>query len=244
MVGRRLFFAAVIASLLVTVSVFAAPKDELAAQIESKYLTHTGLDRVRITEPGPIFVVESANIMAAPSSNMTMPVNKIDPSGAAGQVKGGSAFMTDLVESQASNKTLPKGTRVYLIKAEVKGSGELHYWILTADTTDITVHGTSKPIRYKALLNFGPGFEGLTVDEVDKKLAAVIAPEAYLAAQTKAAEAAASAPKTAALGMSKEEVIKSLGQPTKILTLGEDKTILVYPDIKVTLIKDKVTDMQ
>ena len=219
-------------------------KNELAAQIEAKYLTHTGVDRVRITEPGPVFVLEAGNVMAAPSSNMTMPVNKIDPSGTAGQVKGGTAFMTDLVESQASNKTLAKGTRVYLIKAEVKGGGELHYWILTADTTDVTIHGTSKPIRYKALLNFGPGFEGLTVDQVDKKLAAVIAPEAYLAEQAKAAQASASAPKTASLGMSKDEVVKALGQPTKILSLGEEKTILVYPDVKITLVKDKVTDMQ
>jgi len=99
-------------------------------------------------------------------------------------------------------------------------------------------------MRYKALLNFGPGFEGLTVDQVDKKLAAVIAPEAYLAEQAKAAQASASAPKTASLGMSKDEVVKALGQPTKILSLGEEKTILVYPDVKITLVKDKVTDMQ
>ena len=181
--------------------------------------------------------------MAAPSNKMTMPVNKIDANGAANQVKGGSAFMTNLMESQSSNKTLAKGTRLYLIKAEVK-SGDLHYWVLTADTADINEGGATKPIRYKALLNFGPGLDGLTVDEVDKKLASVIAPEAYVAAQAKAAEVAASAPKTASLGMSQADVIKALGQPTKILNLGEEKTILVYPDVKITLVKDKVTDMQ
>ena len=242
MFGKKTLSIALVAASLISISALAE-KNELAAQIEAKYLTHTGVDRVRITQAGPIFVVQINGIMAAPSSKMTMPVNNIDASGAANQVKGGSAFMTDLMESQASNKTLNKGTQVYLIKAEVKG-GDLHYWILTAETTDVTEHGSSKPIRYKALLNFGRGFDGMTVDEVDKKLAGVIAPDSYLAAQTKAAEDAAKAPKTAKLGMSQQEVISALGQPSKILSLGEDKTILVYPDVKITLVKDKVTDMQ
>jgi len=238
---KKVLFVSV--SALILASTCAAhDKSEVAAQIEAKYLTHTGVDRVRITEAGTVFILQIGNVMAAPSNKMTMPVNKIDANGAANQAKGGSAFMGNLMENQSSNKTLAKGTRVYLIKAEVK-SGELHYWILTADTADITEGGSTKPIRHKALLNFGSGFDDLSVDQVDKKLAAVIAPEEYLAEQAKAAAAAASAPKTASLGMNQEEVIKALGQPTKVLGLG-DKTILVYPDVKVTLIKDKVTDMQ
>ena len=241
MFGKRIFSIAFVVVFLISLSALAE-KNQLAAEIEAKYLTHTGVDRVRITQAGPIFVLQISGVMAAPSSNMTMPVNKIDPSGAANQVKGGSAFMTDLMESQAGNKTLNKGTQVYLIKAEVKG-GDLHYWILTADTADVTQHGSTKPIRYKALLNFGPGFEGMTVDEVDKKLARVIVPESYLEAEAKAADEAAKTPKTAKLGMSQQEVIAALGQPTKILSLGE-KTILVYPDVKITLVNDKVSDMQ
>jgi hypothetical protein len=240
---NKLFLAAVVALLLTPVAAVGRDKSELAAQIEAKYLTRTGVDRVRITDAGPLFVLQIGGVMAAPSNKMTMPVNKIDANGAANQIKGGSAFMTDLMESQSSNKTLAKGTHLYLIKAEVK-NGDLHYWVLTTDTAEINEGGTTKPIRYKALLNFGPGYDGLTVDEVDKKLASVIAPEAYLAAHAKAAEAAASAPKTASLGMSRDDVIKALGQPTKILNLGEEKTILVYPDVKITLVKDKVTDMQ
>lgn len=242
MFRNKVVFVVIFSSLAISTAAAGRDKSEIASQIEAKYLTHTGVDRVRITEAGPVFVLEIGSVMAAPSNKMTMPMNKIDAGGAANQAKGGSAFMSNLMENQSSNKTLAKGTRVYLIKAEVK-SGDLHYWILTADTSDITEGGSTKPIRYKALLNFGPGFDDLTVDEVDKKLAAVIAPEAYLAEQAKVAAAAASAPKTASLGMSQEEVIKALGQPTKVLSLGE-KTILVYPDVKVTLIKDKVTDMQ
>jgi hypothetical protein len=239
---NKLFFTALSASLLISVPAVGREKSELAAQIEAKYLTHTGVDRVRITQAGPVFVLQIGGVMAAPSNKMTMPLNNIDANAAANQVKGGSAFMTNLMENQSSNKTLAKGTRLYLIKAEVK-NGDLHYWVLTADTADISERGTTKPIRYKALLNFGPGYDGLTVDEVDKKLASVIAPEAYLASEAKAAQAAASAPKTVSLGMSQEDVIKALGQPGKILNLGE-KTILVYPDVRITLVKDKVTDMQ
>ena len=239
---KRGVFLTITSFLLVSSASAGRDKGGIAAQIEAKYLTHTGIDRVRITEAGPVFVLQTGSVMAAPSNKMTMPVNRIDANGAANQAKGGSAFMSNLMENQSSNKTLSKGTRVYLIKAEVK-NGDLHYWILTADTAEINEGGSTKPIRYKALLNFGPGFDDLSLDDVDRKLATVITTEAYLSEQSKFASAVANAPKSASLGMSQEEVVKALGQPTKILSLGE-KTILVYPDVKITLLNNKVTDMQ
>jgi outer membrane protein assembly factor BamE (lipoprotein component of BamABCDE complex) len=51
------------------------------------------------------------------------------------------------------------------------------------------------------------------------------------------------APKTIALGQTKDEVAAILGQPDKIANLGT-KEIDYYTDMKVTFVKGKVTDIQ
>lgn len=51
------------------------------------------------------------------------------------------------------------------------------------------------------------------------------------------------APKTIALGQTKDEVVAIMGQPNKIANLGT-KEIDYYPDMKVIFIKGKVTDIQ
>jgi hypothetical protein len=51
------------------------------------------------------------------------------------------------------------------------------------------------------------------------------------------------APKTIALGQTKDEVAAILGQPDKVANLGT-KEIDYYPDMKVVFVKGKVTDIQ
>jgi hypothetical protein len=51
------------------------------------------------------------------------------------------------------------------------------------------------------------------------------------------------APKTIALKQTKDEVLANFGPPTKIVKLGT-KEIDYYPDMKVTFVNDKVTDVQ
>ena len=51
MIAKKMLLVATAAALLLTGSLLWGEKNELAAQIEAKYLTHTGVDRVRITEP-------------------------------------------------------------------------------------------------------------------------------------------------------------------------------------------------
>jgi hypothetical protein len=48
---------------------------------------------------------------------------------------------------------------------------------------------------------------------------------------------------TVQLGMTREQVVRNLGKPVNVVTLG-DKTVLVFPRIKVTLTNDKVTDVE
>ena len=56
-------------------------------------------------------------------------------------------------------------------------------------------------------------------------------------------DAAPAQPKTIALGQTKDMVIAILGQPAKVAILGS-KEIDYYPDMKVTFVKGKVTDIQ
>jgi hypothetical protein len=62
--------------------------------------------------------------------------------------------------------------------------------------------------------------------------------------QAKLAAAAPSGPaKTVELGYTEEQVRAALGEPGKILKLGE-KAIWVYADLKITFVAGKVSDMQ
>jgi len=56
-------------------------------------------------------------------------------------------------------------------------------------------------------------------------------------------EAAPAAPKTIEKGQTKEVVVAIMGQPSKVIKLS-GKEIDVYPDMKVTYINNKVTDVQ
>ena len=50
-------------------------------------------------------------------------------------------------------------------------------------------------------------------------------------------------PKTISLGQTKDEVVAMFGQPQRVIKLG-DKEMLYYPDMKVTLVNQKVADAQ
>lgn len=54
---------------------------------------------------------------------------------------------------------------------------------------------------------------------------------------------AAPPPPTISLGQARTGVLASLGQPTKVVTLGT-KEIDYYPDMKITYVNGKVTDVQ
>lgn len=57
------------------------------------------------------------------------------------------------------------------------------------------------------------------------------------------ADEAAPAPKTISLGQTKDMVVANFGQPGKIAKVGT-KEIYYYPDLKVTFVNGKVTDVQ
>jgi len=101
--------------------------------------------------------------------------------------------------------------------------------------------------------------EAVTVAPADKDSAAADAAPAAPAAPAPAAAPAAAiapiapppppadapppAPKTIKIGQTRDEVVAAFGQPTKIIKLAT-KEIDTYPDMKVTFVHNKVSDVQ
>ena len=73
--------------------------------------------------------------------------------------------------------------------------------------------------------------------------AAPPAPMAPIAPPPPPADTPPPAPKTIALKQTKDLVVANFGAPTKIVNLGT-KEIYYYPDMKVTFVNNKVTDIQ
>jgi len=94
--------------------------------------------------------------------------------------------------------------------------------------------------------------EVMTVEPADNSSGGAAQPQAATPASPTAApitppppptDAQPVPPKTIALGQTKDQVVASFGQPQKIVNLGT-KEIYYYPDMKVTFIGGKVTDVQ
>lgn len=229
--GLRVISATLIAFSLVS-SASAGDRSTLEEALRAKYeLTKTGLDRVRITQPGTVLVIQKEGVSGDLSSDMSFLNNKVRD-GQVAQAGGFGAMMQD----KKTSRNLKAGDKVYLFKIEAKDD-QVRYFIITCDTYDVNVHGSTRQTRYKALLSFEFGkdfLETASADAVKKLVDAVISPEAEVkAASTKSVE----------LGQNPEQVEAILGRPDKIVNLGAKK-IYVYKDMKIVFLGEKVADVQ
>ena len=101
-----------------------------------------------------------------------------------------------------------------------------------------------KDQRYKSSLKFSfPKGTVPSSDNVAAMVAEVIKVDAPAEPEQAAAPAPAAPTKTIAVGQSRDEVIAMFGVPTKVVQLGA-KEIDFFPDMKVTFIKNKVTNVE
>jgi hypothetical protein len=210
----------------------ASDHDTLKNALETKYqLTKTGIDRVRITQPGTVFIVQKDGISGDLSSDATFLNNKVKD----GQIAQAGGFMAAM-QGKTTSRDLKAGDKVFLFRLDVKDD-QVQFFVITADTYDIAVHGSTKQSRYKAMLSFELGKEFMataTPDAVEKAVEAVIMPES---------EVKAASTKSVDLGQTPAQVEDALGRPDKIVNLGS-KTIYVYKDMKIIFVDGKVSDVQ
>jgi hypothetical protein len=186
----------------------------------------------RITQPGIVLTVRIPGIYAdVADTKQAIVATNID-GGQASQQKG---FLASLSNSKQARQLNPKET-VYVTKIDVKGDF-VHFEIITENTTAISTFGSTQQERYRSEVVFrfpNGSLETMTPDDVKKAIDAVL----YDGTVPVPVES-----KTIKIGMTGDDVKKSIGNPDKIVSLGE-KQIYVYKDMKVIFKQDMVADVQ
>jgi hypothetical protein len=226
-------------TLLFVLTHFAAAgsgnwKNALQERLKSEYpITKVGLrglafDYNRVTEEGGSFVVRMPGIYADLAGTKQAILKTTIKEGQAQQQRGIAAGLTDTRQS----RQLKVGEAVYVSGIAVKDDA-IEFDLLTVDI--VNFDGIQTRYRSKVVFPFESGsLSTLSLEEVKK----AIDPAFAAAAVANAVQS-----KTIRLGMSVDEVKKTLGNPGKIVDLGP-KQIYVYPDMKVVFQDSKVSDVQ
>jgi hypothetical protein len=231
-IAKVRFVSLLVVALASCAFAWAGDHSAIKDALEAKYqLTKTGVDRVRITQPGTVFIVQKDGISGDLASDMTFLNNKVHD----GQVAQAGGFMASM-QGKTTSRDLKTGDKVYLFRIDVKDD-QVQFFVITCDTYDVSVHGSTKQTRYKAQLSFELGKDFMasaTPEATEKAIETVIIPEA---------EAQAANTKTVELGQTPDQVKSAVGAPDKIIKLGA-KEVYVYKDMKVVFVDGKVSDVQ
>jgi len=224
-------------------------------------LTHATADNADIVTPGSIVVLHKDGLQMC-SVEAKIPLTNTYKNGSLSAAKFAWGLALGMVQSNVSSSSIPMrtfvdGEKFWITSIAVKKYGvvlqvlsdpyaDTRYYaqiefpfdkkvapsedvvlktiaeVVTADTTDDTAQSPSAPPSQ--------------VDAPAVPLPAIVPPPPP-------ADAPPAAPKTIALGQTKDQVVAILGQPQKVADLGA-KEIDYYPDMKVVLVHGKVTDIQ
>ncbi len=232
--GRTLITASLVCALA-PVPAFCAPnnraiRDQLVALYPLTRVGMTGLaefDYTRITQPGVILAVRLPGIYADVANTKSAIIETNLTNGQITQATGFAAAGGNTSHS----RTLAPNEKVYVTQILVKRDAAL----IELLTVDVTTLGDGRGTRYRSELNVKlPGLENMTPEDMKKTIDTVI---------TAPATASAVESKTIKLGMSPDEVKKSLGNPDKIVDLGP-KQVYIYKDMKVVFLNSQVSDVQ
>lgn len=186
---------------------------------------------MRVTQPGTVFIVQKDGISGDLASDMTFLNNKVSD----GQIAQAGGFMAAM-QGKTTSRDLKTGDKVYLFRIDVKDD-QVQFFVITCDTYEVAIHGSTKQTRYKAQLSFLLGKDFLATADaaaVEKAVEAIITPES---------EVKAASTKSVDLGQTPTQVEAALGKPDKIVHLGS-KMIYVYKDMKIVFVDEKVSDVQ
>jgi hypothetical protein len=255
----RIYLALGIAVALVAVApgLYAQDQEAIQKKLSSQFaLTTMTADKSDVAKTGSVLVLHKDGLMFCGTNAVAPPTstykNGAVSFGTGAQMAWGMSL--GLANQQAiaiAQRKFVNGEKFWVTAYEVHADGVilLFYSDPFGDT------------RYYGKLKF-PFQKGKfpAADDMMKTIAEVItvdtpqegaasdAPAPGGAAEPAAAPAAAenvpqAAPKTIALGQTKDEVVGIFGQPQKIANLGA-KEIYYYPDMKVTFVNGKVSNVE
>lgn len=203
-----------------------------ATSLESGYsLTKTGWGSAdRITRPGTIYVIHTDGLLARAIADHITPTNTI----AKGQLIPPARGFRGAFGTSGDTEQVKPGQRFYIHQIETKEDGVV-FTLLSLNTVPTVANGASTRSRVRLYLKFelpANDLAKLTPAALHELTDPVFLPEGSPAPLP-----------TVHLGQSMADVCRIMGQPEKEVDLGSKK-ILVYPDLKVTLVEDKVTDAE
>jgi hypothetical protein len=262
------------AALVVMAPVLAlAQGTRLSVQqaIEAKYaVSKPTADRKDVVTAGAVIDLTKDNLLmygtdAQVVSNVTYKGGKFESSGISkfqnfnnrfAKLPGGSGG--------SSNRTFVAGEKFFLIGVDVKDDGavleflsdpisDLRYKAFVKypfptkgaiPAPDVVLGQIAETIKAEPVDAQGGGDQGGGQQQAPAAPAAPApAPMAAIPPPPPPTDAPAAAPQSISLGQTKDQVVAIMGQPTKVANVGT-KEIDTYPDLKVTYIKGKVTDVQ
>lgn len=205
---------------------------DLKDALEARFgLTKVSWDKVRVTDPGTVYVLKAEGINADRATDVTTLVNKV----VNGKVEQPKGFAAELF-SKRTTKQMNPGDRLYLTRIDIKDHGIL-LWFISTETSEYMEKGSSRQVRFRAVLFFPLPDELMAAGKVNE-IEKVIDPIVQSEATAKAANT-----KTVSMGQTPDEVKAAVGAPDKIIQLGA-KEIYVYKDMKVIFMDNKVSDVQ
>jgi hypothetical protein len=234
-------------------------KAEIQKRLSSQFvLTKTTADRSDIVgQPGSVIVLHKDNLVMFSLDSRVMPTITY---------KDGKLSMGfgDSLSANIALNSVQQGTNVSNVAQRKFVAGE-KFWITGIVVTDkhVILQLYTDPyadVRYFGQLKFPYKKNNIPpADEMMNTVAEVVTAEpadntastdaasqkapAPIKAPPPPADTPTAAPKTVALGQTKDQVVATFGQPPKAATLGA-KEIYYYPDMKVTFVNGKVTDVQ
>lgn len=243
----------------------AAPPQSLQQQLVAQYaLTKTTDDKTDIVTAGAILILQKDGLLMYSTTSAAPPQNTYKD----GKLSQGAYGVHDKVQRFGSlighpsphpvqTRTFVTGEKFWVTNIQVQPDGVV-FTLFTDAIQDIRYYSTLKFMYPKGaapppdqmlntvgeVLKVQPDEPAQQADQGNQQQAAPDANQQQppAADQPPAAPAAPPAPPaTVQLGQTTDEVIAILGQPDKIINLGQ-KQIYVYKDLKVTFIKGKVTD--
>lgn len=237
MLLRTMFGTMMIAAVFVTSNAnaqAAAPAREwkrtLRIQIDSAFAqSETSLTLQRITRPGAVLVLQKDGMASKPGlDGMASTSTYID--GVIEQPRGLLAAISNNNQMQQ----FKAGQEVYTINTGV-ADDKVVFQLVSKDLSTVTIEGNTRQVRFAGQLAvaFPRGYlPTAPIADVIARISEVLR-----------TQASASAPRTVALGQSRDEVVRILGAPSSIVDLGA-KVMLIYPNMKVILQDGKVSDVQ
>jgi hypothetical protein len=260
---RTIVSSALSTTFLVTGLVAGAQTIEIQKTLEKKYnLTKATADRSDIVTAGDVVVLQKDGLLMCAVTSGTPTTNNYKNGKISQNIlnkRFGFASVLGAAGNNAPTRTFVSGEKFWITSIETKDDGVV-FGLISDPINDTRFYSTLK-IQFATKGQPPSAAEMATLaDQVFKvdggggggnapaaaPAAAVAPPPPPMAAippPPPPPDAAAVPPPTIKLGESKADVTNAFGQPTKVVKLAT-KEIDYYPDMKVTFVHDKVTDIQ